>query len=398
MDLHLIRSASLSGYVEVASSFGLDPRAMMRNVGLPWRCLDDPETLISVSAVCRLLERSAVAAKAEDFGLRMAYSRRLSNLGPVSLVLRQQPTGLQALQTLFRYLRLLNGSLLADLEESPGIVVIREHLVLGTPVATHQLMELAIGVIYQILRDLLGASWRPRRVCFAHRPPKDMRFHRAFLGAVVEFNAGFNGVVCASLDLERKLLPAEHGLAGFAQRFLDDALGRKSSASAETVRQMIASLLGSGRCTIEKVAQNLGVSRRTVHRQLVAENTSFSALLDAVRREFVLRLLNDGDQSLAEVAEMLGFSSASAFAHWFRSAFGGGFIQQRRVIRQQPEALNQAKRAGFACPQLPRRRLYGPTGNRSRYLYLALCPASRPAWRICLASPYRSDDAELLGR
>lgn len=343
MDLHQIRSASLNGYVEVASSFGLDPRAMMRNVGLPWRCLDDPETLISVSAVCRLLERSAVAANVEDFGLRMAYSRRLSNLGPVSLVLRQEPTGLQALQTLFRYLRLLNGSLLANIEESPGIVVIRESLVLGTPVATHQIMELAIGVIYQILRDLLGASWRPRRVCFTHRPPTDVRFHRAFFGTTVEFNADFNGVVCASRDLERELLPIEPGLAKFAKRFLDDALGRKSPASSETVRQMIATLLGSGRCTIEKVAQNLSVSRRTVHRQLLAENVSFSILLDSVRREFVLRLLHDSDQPLAEVAEMLGFSSASAFAHWFRSGFGDSFIQRRRAIRQQPETLSEAK-------------------------------------------------------
>ena len=53
----LIRSASLSGYVDLARGLGLQPHALMRRVGLDPRHLDDPETPIRVDAARRLLER-----------------------------------------------------------------------------------------------------------------------------------------------------------------------------------------------------------------------------------------------------------------------------------------------------------------------------------------------------
>ena len=109
----VIRSASLKGYVELARALRINPEAMMRKAGLSPRCLNDPETPISVIAVRELLESSAKAANVEDFGLQLARGRRLANLGPISIVLREEPTARQALDALSRYLRLLNASLIA---------------------------------------------------------------------------------------------------------------------------------------------------------------------------------------------------------------------------------------------------------------------------------------------
>jgi hypothetical protein len=63
----LIRSAGLAGYAEVARSAGLDPHAMVRKAGLPRRCLDEPDALISMEAACKLLDQSAAASGLEDF-------------------------------------------------------------------------------------------------------------------------------------------------------------------------------------------------------------------------------------------------------------------------------------------------------------------------------------------
>ena len=43
------------------------------------------------SAVSRVLERSADESGVDDFGLRMAGLRRLATLGPLSVVLREEP-------------------------------------------------------------------------------------------------------------------------------------------------------------------------------------------------------------------------------------------------------------------------------------------------------------------
>ena len=65
---------------------------MLRKVRLPISCLDRPDIRIAVASVRRLLEASALAAGIDEFGLRMADRGGLSNLGPVALIVREQPT------------------------------------------------------------------------------------------------------------------------------------------------------------------------------------------------------------------------------------------------------------------------------------------------------------------
>ena len=62
MNLPVVRSASLSGYVELAQSLGLDAPALLRRAGLQPRSLSDPETPIRTQAVRRLLDPDALLA------------------------------------------------------------------------------------------------------------------------------------------------------------------------------------------------------------------------------------------------------------------------------------------------------------------------------------------------
>ncbi|MCW5642836.1 MAG: AraC family transcriptional regulator [Rhodoferax sp.] len=318
----LIRSASLSGYADLARGLVLQPHALMRRVGLDPRHLDDPETPIRVDAARRLLELSAQEAGVEDFGLRLARNRRIANLGPISIVLREAPTARRALDTLSRYLRLLNATLLTRIEDHADLVIIREELLAASGESVRQSMELAVGVMFRILSELLGPQWRPRLVCFAHRAPRDTGSHGALFDAPLEFNASFNGIVCAARDLAAALPTIDTGMAPFARQFLDQALSRAGAGTVDHTRALIAALLPGGRCTADQVAQHLGIDRRTLYRHLAAEGHSFSDLMLSVRREFAQRQIRDSDRSLAELADLLGFSGASAFAFWFRRTFG----------------------------------------------------------------------------
>ncbi len=326
----LIRSASLRGYMELARSLGLQPEALMRQAGLSARCLDDPEMPISVAAVRELLETSARLAGAEDFGLQLARGRRLANLGPISIVLREAPTARQALDILVRYLRLLNASLLTQIEDHGDVVVIREDVLVDGTGGVRQSIELAVGVMHRILVELLGAQWQPRHVCFAHRAPSDLASHRAMFGQDPEFNAGFSGIVCAAQDLAARLPTLESGMAIYARRFLDQALTASRGSTSDSTRQLIAALLPGGRCTAEQVAHHLRMDRRTLHRHLAADGESFTTLTCSIRRDFATRLIREGDHPLAELAELLGFSGASVFAFWFRRQFGCTVSQWQR--------------------------------------------------------------------
>src|SRR5262245_16434411 len=88
----LVRSASLTSFGDVAAQCGLDARELLREVGLPARCLDDPDLMVSAHLVRNVLELAAKRSGEYAFGLRMAEFRRLSNLGPLGMLIRDEPT------------------------------------------------------------------------------------------------------------------------------------------------------------------------------------------------------------------------------------------------------------------------------------------------------------------
>ena len=317
----IIRSASLTNFAAVARDVGLDPSRMLRQFGLPARCLDDPDVAVPLDGVRAMLEAAAEQSGVEGLGLLMAETRRLSNLGPLGLLVREQPTLRLAVEAFVNYGRSLNESLLLTIEEAGDVVVLREELVIGHTGAVRQSTELAIGVGFRMLRQFLGAEWRPRRICFAHDAPRDRTIHERVFGHNVEFGHDFNGIVCSRSDLERRNADSDPELARLARQLLDtESSTRSRGGTTRQVRELVVTLLGTGSCTIDRTAQHLGVDRRTIHRRLVQEGQTFSGIVDAVRRELAERYIKDR-RALAEVAVLLGFAGASGFSHWYRRQY-----------------------------------------------------------------------------
>ncbi len=322
MIVGLIRSASLTNYAEVARKVGLDPHRMLAEFGLPARCLREQEVKIPVDAVRGLLEASAERSGIEAFGLLMAEARRLSNLGPLGLLIREQPTLRLAVETLARYGNRLNEALFLTVEEAGDVVVLREELIVGGSGQIRQSTELAIGVAFRILRIFLGADWHPRRVCFAHDAPADRSVHERVFGRNVEFGHDFNGIVCARSDLEIANPDADPGIARMARQMLETAPAGSAADMTSQVRELVVMLLPTGTCTIDRAAQHLGVDRRTIHRHLAREKQTFSRIVEAVRVELAERYVKEPRRTLTEISSLLGFSAPSAFSRWYRRRFG----------------------------------------------------------------------------
>jgi len=317
----LIRSACLTSYPEIARSLGLQPLRLLDACGIDRRCLSEPDIKLPAGALGRLLEVSAKAAKAEDFGLRIAETRTLSVLGPVGLLVREEPTVRDALNSLMRYIRLHNEALYLRLEEREGEAVISVEFRLGRLQPVRQGVELAVGVLYRVLRSLLGTQWRPL-VCFSHDPPRRLDTHRRVFGGRVAFGHDFNGIACASRDLDRPIAASDPVLARYARQHLEAMLARPNASMADKVRELVWLQLSSGRCTVDHIADQLGIDRRTLHRKLAAERLTFSAIVGSVRTEIVTRTLSSRGRPLGAVADMLGFSCLSAFSRWFHARFG----------------------------------------------------------------------------
>jgi AraC-like DNA-binding protein len=337
----LIRSASLTNFAAVARGAGLDPSRLLGEFGLPQRCLRDPDLRVPLDAVRAMIEASAERSGVEAFGLLMAETRQLSNLGPVGLLVREQPTLRLAIDALARYTRKLNEALFLTIEDSGSVVVLREEIIVGHSGPIRQATELAIGVVFRMLRAFLGAAWQPLRVCFAHDAPADRSVHERVFGRNVEFGHDFNGIVCARRDVDSPNPIADPAMARYARQLVETSVGGEATDTARQVRELVVTLIGTGRCTVLQVAQHLGVDRRTVHRHLASEGETFSSIVDAVRRELAARYMKNRDRTLAEVSSLLGFSAPSGFSRWYRRQFSNRASQARPVRRRETRSARR---------------------------------------------------------
>jgi len=318
----LIRAASLNGYVELARSLGLNSTRLLNAVDLDPAVLADPDQLIPIRVLIQLLELSASASGIEDFGLRLSELREFTNLGPMSLVARDEPVVRGALDIFIANLHLHNEALRIDMKEEAGQATLSLHLEPGEPLVMRQSIELGVGVVYRILAQLLGSRWHAELIAFAHGRPRGSTAHRRIFGGRIEFDHDFSGIVCLSRDLDRANPMADPSFRRYVQQYLHLIDQPRSATTAEQVRQMMFSLLPAGQCSLKMIAHGFGVDRQTIHRHLVAAGTTYSIMLDEVRSELATRYVMEGDRRIAEIAEVLGFSETSVFSRWFRRKFG----------------------------------------------------------------------------
>ncbi|WP_034619751.1 helix-turn-helix transcriptional regulator [Chitinibacter tainanensis] len=105
----------------------------------------------------------------------------------------------------------------------------------------------------------------------------------------------------------------------------------RSSRSDERVQQLL--LLNPGHdWTVQALARQLHVGESTLRRQLQQEGTSFRQLLDQVRLNTALGLLQTTRQPIGQIALQCGYASASRFSQRFSQRFGIGPQQLRKSI------------------------------------------------------------------
>ncbi len=318
---YLARSQILTGYAPLARSLGLAPEQLVASVGLELSALHDLDARIAALAFAELLERSAEAAQVDDFGLRLAESRDLGILGPLGIVIHQEPDLRAALGSLVQYLPVHNESLALRLEEQRGIAVLSLEVRSPGMARVRQVTELSVGAFFRILCRLAGAHWQPHRICFEHQAPKNVVGHQRFFQCHVAFEQDCNGIVFPAVDLDAPLAMSDAMLARYAHRYLDSMMEHQTASAGEKVRELIRVSISGGRCSTASIARGLGVDRRTVHRYLSESGESFSSVLAEVRTEMATRLLRSR-RSICSVANLVGFSGTAAFTRWFTQAFG----------------------------------------------------------------------------
>jgi AraC-like DNA-binding protein len=308
----------------------------MTEVGLEIADLDVPGRWIPAAPTARLLELSALQAGCPDFGLRIAALRRLGTLGPLSVVLRDEPDLRSVVGLLIKFERVYNEALHLRLRESDGQATIEVWLEFGEPAPVEQSLDLVMAALLGIIRALVRSDWQPRSASFSRTAPSDPEPWRRLFGPKVAFDGEFTGLVLAARELEASIVTSDPSLRPYTQEFLRRIVASGPTAATPglaDVAEAVELLLPLGRCSIDDVSQDLGLRPKVLQQYLADRGETFSSIVHATRARLAERYVPNERYSLTRVSQLLGFEAPSAFSRWFRQQFGTTPKEWRRRAR-----------------------------------------------------------------
>ena len=311
------RASALAGYGEFCKLYELDPNSMFARVGLPENILKQAEGVISYRRFLRLLELSAEQSNEPLFGLKFGLFQGVSVLGPLLYLIRNCQNFGEALNELQQFFHLHMGAAQLEFSQKGELAHLAYHVLDPTQPGIKQGKELALGVGYQLLRTLLGKSWQAKSISIEHSPQDSLKKYTQLLGQTPAFNQTESGIFIDAKTLREPLVNADPELHYLMKKHLHSMEELSTQELPAYVEYLLRNLLAQGQANIEKVTQCMAMSKRTLQRRLAESDTSFKELLDQTRRVMAHRYLNDSRLQISQVADLLGYTSLSAFTRAF---------------------------------------------------------------------------------
>ena len=316
-----VRARTLEGFAPLVCELGGDAAQILSRVGIAPDATARPLEWISFAAVLRAYEIAATETQCGSFGLRLGAVRQLSFLGPLQLIVSYSQNLRSGFEAFCRFVTVQNTGYQPHLEIGPVQATFK--LVLPSQLRrwAQQWIEESLLTALRLLRGCLGAKYVPRRISLQHGAISDRASYERYFGTEVRTQADVDGVTIDRRDLEALNPRRDDEVLSVVNDYLRaEAMPARMDVNGR-VRGLLRHSLGGGETSIEAVAAELGMHKRTLQRRLQETGTTFADVFDEVRADAAKHYVATGEVPLTNVALLLGFSDQSAFNHAFRRWF-----------------------------------------------------------------------------
>lgn len=298
--------------------WGAEGREFIEPAGISVADFGNPETRIPHRAVMDTLN-VAVARDGATVGLRAGEQVEHADFDVLEYAARSAANFGEALQVMARYLRIMHEAAELVISVEGDFAICRHRITDGVP-QPPAANDFVIASSLAFSRRNVSVYERPAEIWLTHEEPSYAGEYARHFEAKVKFGAPCNAIVIHKSRLEIPMLRASPEMsAAFeqqARRILEKLRDRDSLASR--VREDVMAQLQTGSASMPKSARRLGLGVATLRRRLESDGTTFTGIVDDLRKELAERHLSAPSPTISEVAFLLGFSDVRAFGRAFR--------------------------------------------------------------------------------
>jgi len=336
----LVTARSFDGAVDLIESYGVSAEAIARSVGMDPEFLYNPDLKLSAVTVNDFFEEAAKVCEDRFLGLKLAEYQSFDLLGEDVAALIRSARSLREIMGVFvdsfdQYCQALSVCLLAD---EGGVFSCYETR--GVLSGTHaryerrvQSIEVGMAIACRELKGLLGKDWRPSRVQFRHSAPQNLNPLRSVFGDNLFFNQDVSALYLTWEECDRPIEPvAEKKLNKAFNESLNEEPSQEIDGQQDAedendpfilaVNQAIVKLINSDGCSVQKVADSLGMKLRTFQYRLSQISKSYQGLYDEIRFDLAKEYLCGSDLTVTDISERLNFTDPTTFSRFFKRRAG----------------------------------------------------------------------------
>jgi len=272
--------------------------------------------VVEGSTADQILNRAAEQLQCPTLGLVLARKIPIGALGVLDYALCTSACLRDGLLRVARHYGVVTQRVTLSLVEGPARAGLSFERRPNVSHSRHW-MEFSLAMIAERIRQTTRADVVFPRVDFAHPAPANPQPWRTFFGDAVRFGQSKDHLGLMPAILQHPLKTASASLATLLDQSIHELEPHAGDPFLDRVRRVLVTQLDRRNLGVVDAARQLKMTARTLQRELETRKTSYKALMDEVRRERALRLLEDG-HTIAEAAHYLAFSAPSAFFRAFR--------------------------------------------------------------------------------
>ncbi|MCA0757943.1 AraC family transcriptional regulator [Paenibacillus sp. N4] len=297
---------------------GISPQEVARHARLPLTVIDDPAvTTAQYYAIWQAY--AELVGDAATGIVKLATAFETAQYPPAALATFHARDFRDALTRMTRYKQMCPPESLCLREEGEhGVVELDwQHAAKhGPPV----LVGMTLAYLLELGRRGTGQPLTAHSVEFVHNMG-NTEVLEVYFGCSVRVGAFSNRLTLHGSDLDRPFISYNEELLDILTPALDRSLDKQRSKRkiSNNVKWILSGCLSRGRIDIQTVANEMGLSDRTLQRRLSAEGASFKQLLAQTRHEQALAYLADPTLEIKEIAFLVGYEDQNSFYRAFRS-------------------------------------------------------------------------------
>lgn len=317
---------------------GLALRVLAAHAGLPRGFFEQERVFVTTRELFAMWRAVGEMSSDPAVGLKLGAEPRLERYDPVAIAAVCSKSFRDALDRMARYKRLVCPEEIR-VQVSGGEASVEFVFLEATEDVPGVLVDLCLSRIYAIGRrgtDRITKAMR-LELMRAMRASGERKLFEAQFGCPVRFGSKRNALVFRKADLDLPFVTHNRDLLQALEGHLEKELGERSRGKGigEQVASALAHSLAGRRPSLRDVAEDLGMSTRTLQRRLGAAGLSFQQQVESARRELAHYYLSETSVELKQAAYLLGFEDANSFFRafhvWERTSPGEWRAKHQRV-------------------------------------------------------------------